>query len=228
MLLLIKSVSLSWQDGSPGKELPHRQSPSGQKEASIDRAEGQSNFKEGLWKLCWWSSNSVPFFSPRPSYRTPKYIYKCEDWSSKEQQVAIGGKGTFLFPVQRHFLKNLKFILSFILNVLLWSNNYLRGRLFLHHSFLLYLKSIQLSWIMSVVGCAAHFAADQNNAVWKTETLVQHLSRGACLFFSLFFLSLSVGALTGRGKCCSWDTPCLRVFHQFLFSSVVFFLSGFL
>ncbi|XP_056887585.1 transcription factor SOX-13-like isoform X3 [Takifugu flavidus] len=34
------------QDGSPGKELPHRQSPSGQKELSISRAEGQANFKE--------------------------------------------------------------------------------------------------------------------------------------------------------------------------------------
>lgn len=45
---LFESLSLSQQDGSPGKELPHRQSPSGRKELSIDRAEGQANFKEGL------------------------------------------------------------------------------------------------------------------------------------------------------------------------------------
>lgn len=47
---LFESLSLSQQDGSPGKELPHRQSPLGQKELSIDRAEGQANFKEGLWQ----------------------------------------------------------------------------------------------------------------------------------------------------------------------------------
>lgn len=46
----LKGLSLSRQDGSPGKELPHRQSPSGKKDVSIDRAEGQSNLKEGLWK----------------------------------------------------------------------------------------------------------------------------------------------------------------------------------
>lgn len=52
--LLFESLSLSQQDGSPGKELPHRQSPSGQKELTIDRAEGQANFKEGLWQHSWW------------------------------------------------------------------------------------------------------------------------------------------------------------------------------
>lgn len=41
---------LSRQDGSPGKELSHRQSPSGKKDVSIERAEGQSHLKEGLWK----------------------------------------------------------------------------------------------------------------------------------------------------------------------------------
>lgn len=47
---MLEGLSLSWQDGSPGKELPHRQSPSGKKDVSIDRAEGQSQLKEGLWK----------------------------------------------------------------------------------------------------------------------------------------------------------------------------------
>lgn len=47
--VLLEALSLSRQDGSPGKELPHRQSPSG-KDASVDRAEGQSNLKEGLWR----------------------------------------------------------------------------------------------------------------------------------------------------------------------------------
>lgn len=50
---LLQALSLSRQDGSPGKELLHRQSPSGKKDVSIDRAEGQSNLKEGAWKH-WW------------------------------------------------------------------------------------------------------------------------------------------------------------------------------
>lgn len=49
------SLSVSWQEGSPGKELLHRQSPMGLKEARTDRPEGQSNFKEGLCKHLTWS-----------------------------------------------------------------------------------------------------------------------------------------------------------------------------
>lgn len=41
--------SVLWQEGSPGKELPHRQSPT--EARTHDRPEGQSNFKEGLSKL---------------------------------------------------------------------------------------------------------------------------------------------------------------------------------
>ncbi|XP_038553256.1 transcription factor SOX-13-like isoform X2 [Micropterus salmoides] len=44
---LTPPLSCSPSEGSPGKELPHRQSPVGQKEARIhDRPQGQSNFKE--------------------------------------------------------------------------------------------------------------------------------------------------------------------------------------
>uniref|UniRef100_H3C721 SRY-box transcription factor 13 n=1 Tax=Tetraodon nigroviridis TaxID=99883 RepID=H3C721_TETNG len=43
---LTPPLSCSPSDGSPGKELLHRQSPSGKKDVSIDRAEGQSNLKE--------------------------------------------------------------------------------------------------------------------------------------------------------------------------------------
>ncbi|XP_074527271.1 transcription factor SOX-13 isoform X2 [Halichoeres trimaculatus] len=44
---LTPPLSCSPSEGSPGKELPHRQSPLGLKEARIqDRAEGQSSFKE--------------------------------------------------------------------------------------------------------------------------------------------------------------------------------------
>lgn len=41
----LEGSSLSPQDGSPGKEL--------KKDLSLDRAEGQSNLKEGRWKHFW-------------------------------------------------------------------------------------------------------------------------------------------------------------------------------
>uniref|UniRef100_A0A3Q3WL53 HMG box domain-containing protein n=1 Tax=Mola mola TaxID=94237 RepID=A0A3Q3WL53_MOLML len=43
---LTPPLSCSPSEGSPGKELPHRKSPMGLKEARTDRPEGQSNFKE--------------------------------------------------------------------------------------------------------------------------------------------------------------------------------------
>lgn len=43
---LTPPLSCSPSDGSPGKELSHRQSPSGKKDVSIERAEGQSHLKE--------------------------------------------------------------------------------------------------------------------------------------------------------------------------------------
>lgn len=54
--LMYSFLSVCLQEGSPGKELTHRQSPMGLKEVRThDRPEGQSSFKEGLSEVRTWS-----------------------------------------------------------------------------------------------------------------------------------------------------------------------------
>ena len=54
-------LSVFSQEGSPGKEPPHKQSLMGLKEARMyNRSEGQSNFKEGLPKLLTWPFPQLP------------------------------------------------------------------------------------------------------------------------------------------------------------------------